>query len=161
MTMVSDWSATVQVVGLVRAGLAEEIERQEREDNEAGPEAEPEARVRLASVARPEDDAARVLLDGWFREYAPMVRRVVARNVFRHDDEHLVDDLAQDVWVEAWQYLLRGNEVRKPHGLLALMARTRVCRHYQSARVRREAVADLQDYERAVDRLASWIGAAA
>ncbi|MFD3923898.1 RNA polymerase sigma factor [Streptomyces sp. NPDC058595] len=161
MTMLSEWPVNAQVIGLVRAGLAEEIERQEREDNEKGPEREPEARVRLVSVARPEDDELRALLDGWFREYAPMVRRVVARNVFRHDDEHLVDDLAQDVWVEAWQYLLRGNEVRKPHGLLALMARTRVCRHYQSARVRREAVADLQDYERAVDRLASWIGAAA
>jgi len=76
-------------------------------------------------------------------------------------DRSQVDDLAQDVWVEAWQYLLRGNEVRKPHGLLALMARTRVCRHYQSARVRREQAVDFQDYELAVDRLASWIGAAA
>ncbi|WP_171907021.1 hypothetical protein [Streptomyces niveus] len=106
----ADWPVNAQVVDLVRAGLAEEIERQEREDNDAGPEAEPENTVRSwgRSAARPEDDAARVLLDGWVREYGPMVRRVVARHV-RAGDVDLVND----------------------------------------------------DYERAVDRLASWIGAAA
>ncbi|MGW6310198.1 RNA polymerase sigma factor [Streptomyces niveus] len=165
MTMVSEWPVSTQVIDLVRAGLVEEIERQEREDDARGPEAEPEGSVRPirrgSLAARPADDVARELLDGWVREYGPMVRRVVARNVFRHDDEHLVDDLVQDVWLEAWQYLLRGNEVRKPNGLLALMARTRVCRYYQSARVRREQAVDFQDYELAVDRLASWIGAAA
>lgn len=161
--MVADWSATVQVIGLVRAGLTEEIERQEREDNDRGPEAEPEGAARGAgclAMVRPEDDTARVLLDGWVREYGPMVRGVVARGV-RLGDADLVDDLVQDVWLEAWQYLLRGNEVRRPHGLLAVMARSRVSAHYRLARVRRERVVDFQDYERAVDRLASWIGAAA
>ncbi|WP_329039916.1 hypothetical protein OIE71_34770 (plasmid) [Streptomyces sp. NBC_01725] len=127
MTMVSDWSANAQVMDL-RASLIEEIERQEREDNEKGPEREPEARVRMVSAARPDD--ARVL-DGWFREYGPMVRRVVARSV-RIEDADLADDLAQDVWVDAWQHLLRGNEVLKPHGMLAAMARNRARRHYLS-----------------------------
>ncbi|MEV6426036.1 sigma factor [Streptomyces sp. NPDC051662] len=148
-----------QVSRRLRAGLAEEIERQEREDNERGPE--PEA-LRLARglSARRSDGPARELLDSWFREYAPMVRRVVARNV-RFGDEHLADDLAQDVWVEAWQYLLRGNTVVRPAGLLARMARSRVAAHYRSAWVRREQAMDFQDYEPAVDRLVSWIGAAA
>ncbi|MDT0469684.1 hypothetical protein [Streptomyces gibsoniae] len=37
----------------------------------------------------------------------------------------------------------------------------RVARHYASARVRRELLADYQDGSSAVARLASWIGAAA
>ncbi|MFF7366038.1 sigma-70 family RNA polymerase sigma factor [Streptomyces sp. NPDC008125] len=143
----------------LRAGLAEEIERQEREDNARGPE--PEAVPRgHASAVRPADAELRELLAGWVAEYGVMVGRVVARSV-RREDLHLVDDLTQDVWVEAWQYLLRGNHVQRPAGLLAVMARSRVCGHYRSARTRREVATDFQDYERAVDRLASWIGAAA
>ncbi|MEU0705389.1 sigma-70 family RNA polymerase sigma factor [Streptomyces bacillaris] len=145
----------------LRASLGEEIEDLEREDNACGPEAEPvAAAVRVAGVSRPADAALRVLLDSWFREYAPMVRRVVARAV-RREDVDLVDDLAQDVWVEAWQYLLRGNTVTRPAGLLAVMARSRVCGHYRLARVRRETLTDFQVTELAVDRLVSWIGAAA
>ncbi|WP_309097531.1 sigma factor [Streptomyces sp.] len=103
---------------------------------------------------------ARELLAGWFAEYAPMVEGVVARTV-RLGDVDLVEDLAQDVWVEAWQYLLRGNEVARPAGLLAQKARRRVARHYASARVRRELLTDYEDDSSAVARLASWIGAAA
>ncbi|WP_190175509.1 RNA polymerase sigma factor [Streptomyces nitrosporeus] len=138
-----------------RLGLAEEIERQERDDNRRGPEAEP-----VAAAVRPADAVLRQVLDGWFREFGPMVGRVVARSV-RREDLHLVDDLTQDVWVEVWQYLLRGNTVARPAGLLAVMARSRVCGHYRLARTRREVSTDFQDYERAVDRLASWIGTAA
>ncbi|MFJ4276195.1 RNA polymerase sigma factor [Streptomyces coelicoflavus] len=101
----------------------------------------------------------RELLSGWFAEYGPMVEGVVARTV-RLGDRDLVEDLAQDVWVKAWQYLLRGNEVARPAGLLAFFARCRVVDHYRLARVRRELLSDFQD-EAAVVRLASWIGAAA
>ncbi|MGW3304699.1 RNA polymerase sigma factor [Streptomyces rubiginosohelvolus] len=156
MTMVSEERVNPLVSLGLRAGLREEIEREERRDDAKGPEAEPFA----SGVSRPADAVLRVQLDGWFREYAPMVRRVVARAV-RREDVDLVDDLAQDVWVEAWQYLLRGNDVQRPAGLLAVMARSRVSAHYRSARVRREQAVDFQDYELAVDRLVSWIGAAA
>lgn len=155
MTMVSE----PQVTRLLGATLAEEIERQERDDDAIGPE--PEQRVRrFGAAARPADAELRVLLDGWFREYAPMVRRVVGRQV-RLEDADLIEDLAQDVWVEAWQYLLRGNEVVRPAGLLARMARSRVSAHYRSARVRRETLTDFQENDRAVDRLVSWLGASA
>lgn len=110
-------------------------------------------------AARPQDAEARQLLADWFAEYASMVEAVVARTV-RLGDRDLVEDLAQDVWLEAWQYLLRGNEVARPAGLLAMKARRRVYAHYASARVRRESATDFQD-EAAVVRLASWIGAAA
>ncbi len=114
----------------------------------------------VGGASRPEDVVARELLAGWFAEYAPMVEGVVARTV-RLGDVDLVEDLAQDVWVEAWQYLLRGNEVARPAGLLAQKARRRVARHYASARVRRELLTDYEDDSSAVARLASWIGAAA
>ncbi|MEU5157763.1 MULTISPECIES: sigma factor [Actinomycetes] len=112
-----------------------------------------------AVVSRVEDAAQRELLAGWFAEYAPMVERVVARSV-RREDAGDVEDLAQDVWVAVWQYLLRGNAVARPAGLLARMARCRVAHHYRSARMRRERATDFQS-EVAVDRLAAWIGAAA
>ncbi|MFE4613737.1 hypothetical protein ACFRK5_36155 [Streptomyces niveus] len=51
MMMVSEWPVNAQVIGLVWASLAEEIERQEREDNEKCPE--PEARGRRLAAARP------------------------------------------------------------------------------------------------------------
>ncbi|MGX1226868.1 DNA-directed RNA polymerase specialized sigma24 family protein [Streptomyces ambofaciens] len=114
----------------------------------------------VGGVARPEDAVARELLADWFVQYAPMVEAVVARTV-RLGDRDLVEDLAQDVWVQVWQYLLRGNEVARPAGLLAMKARRRVYAHYASARVRRESVTDFQDDSSAVARLASWIGAAA
>ena len=41
-----------------------------------------------------------------------------------------------------WQYVLRGNEITRPAGLLATMARHRVTDHYRSARVRREVPTD-------------------
>ncbi|MGC9479715.1 RNA polymerase sigma factor [Streptomyces sp. WG4] len=116
-------------------------------------------RVQVAGASRPGDIEARELLASWFAEFAPMVEAVVARRV-RLGDHDLVEDLAQDVWVRAWQYLLRGNAVERPAGLLAFFARCRVVDHYRLARVRREAATDFQD-EAAVVRLASWIGAAA
>ncbi|WP_326683043.1 RNA polymerase sigma factor [Streptomyces sp. NBC_01237] len=144
---------------VLRADLKEKAERWEREDTARGPEPEPEA-GRQSSAARPADGPARELLGEWFALHAPMVLRVVGRAV-RREDAHLVEDLAQDVWVEAWQYLLRGNEVARPVGLLAVMARSRVSAHYRSARVRRESATDFQVTELAVDRLVSWIGAVA
>ncbi|MFI2620563.1 hypothetical protein [Streptomyces sp. NPDC018584] len=108
-------------------------------------------------AAQAGDAVVRQLLAGWFSEYAPMVEGVIARTV-RPGDLDLVEDLAQDVWVEAWQYLLRGNEVTRPAGLLAMKARRRVRAYYRLARVRREQTTDF-DEACAVGRLAQRIGA--
>ncbi|MFC9223181.1 RNA polymerase sigma factor [Streptomyces hygroscopicus] len=73
------------------------------------------------------------------------VQTVISR-ALRPEDRHLVEDLAQDVWLTAWQYLLRGNTITRPAGLLATMARHRVTDHYRSARVRREVSTDPTAY---------------
>lgn len=88
-----------------------------------------------------EDAARREELAALVRELSPMVRRVLAQRLGR-PDWHLVDDFEQDVWLSAWQWLLRGNEIRRPAGLLAKMARCRVVDHYRSARARRELATD-------------------
>jgi DNA-directed RNA polymerase specialized sigma24 family protein len=77
-------------------------------------------------------------------EQQDRVRYLVAR-ALRPADQQLAEDLAQDVWVTYWQYILRGNTVDTPAALLATMARRRVCDHYRSARVRREGITDFSD----------------
>ncbi|MFH9090935.1 RNA polymerase sigma factor [Streptomyces sp. NPDC017673] len=155
MSIVADQGLLAQV-----AARADEHEKSKEPlpQRPRGPHPYPAGRV--GGAARVEDSGAREVLAGWFGEYAPMVQGVVARAV-RPGDLDLVEDLAQDVWVEAWQYLLRGNEVARPAGLLAQKARRRVAKHYASARVRRELLCDYQDDTAAVVRLASWLGAAA
>lgn len=73
------------------------------------------------------------------------VQAVIGR-ALRPEDRHLVDDLVQDVWLTAWQFLLRGNEITRPAGLLSTMARHRVTDHYRLARVRREVATDPTAY---------------
>ncbi|MGW1617450.1 RNA polymerase sigma factor, partial [Streptomyces sp. NPDC002285] len=46
------------------------------------------------------------------------------------------------MWLDAWQHLLRGNELDSPAGFLAMRARRRVIDHYRLARVRREEAVD-------------------
>ncbi|MFF4653591.1 RNA polymerase sigma factor [Streptomyces sp. NPDC001380] len=84
-----------------------------------------------------------------------VLRQVAA--ALRPADEHLAEDLAQDVWLDLLQYLRRGNTVASPAGLLASMARHRVADHYRSARVRREALVDFAEpgQERRVPAAAS------
>ncbi|MBV9026054.1 MAG: sigma-70 family RNA polymerase sigma factor [Streptomycetaceae bacterium] len=74
-------------------------------------------------------------------EHADRVRRIVAAGL-RPADLDQADDLAQDVWLTLWQYVLRGNVIDRPAGLLSAMARHRVTDHYRSARVRREIAVD-------------------
>jgi DNA-directed RNA polymerase specialized sigma24 family protein len=81
------------------------------------------------------------LLAGLYIEHSALVGRVAARNL-RPADRHLVEDISQDVWLAAWRYLLRGNTIDRPAGLLATMARRRVVDHCRLARVRREVVTD-------------------
>ncbi|MEU9663501.1 RNA polymerase sigma factor [Streptomyces chartreusis] len=117
-----------------------------------------EPRPHPAQSASTSATAARQLLDALYREHAPMVARVAAR-ALRHHDRGLVDDIAQDVWLDTWQHLLRGNEIDSPAGFLAMRARRRVVDHYRLAHVRREEAFDYTD-ESALAHLARLIGAA-
>ncbi|MEU3343038.1 sigma-70 family RNA polymerase sigma factor [Streptomyces sp. NPDC006668] len=112
-----------------------------------------------SSVARPGDTGARELLDALYREHAPMVTAVAAR-ALHPADSVLADDIAQDAWLDAWQHLLRGNELRSPAGFVAMRARRRAVDHYRLAWVRREEAVDYTD-ESALAHLARLIGAAA
>ncbi|WP_331724004.1 sigma-70 family RNA polymerase sigma factor [Streptomyces sp. NBC_00005] len=111
------------------------------------------------SAARPGDTAARQLLDTLYRKHAPMVTAVAAR-ALRPGDRGLADDIAQEAWLDTWQHLLRGNELRSPAGFLAMRARRRAVDHYRLARVRREEAVDYTD-DTALAHLARLIGAAA
>jgi DNA-directed RNA polymerase specialized sigma24 family protein len=82
---------------------------------------------------------------------------IVASRLRDEDRAAYADDLAQDVWLMVWQYLLRGNEVTSWPGLLAVFARRRVYAHYRSARVRRESATDPQSV--ALDRLCAELDA--
>ncbi|MGF0168757.1 RNA polymerase sigma factor [Streptomyces koyangensis] len=91
-------------------------------------------------------------------EHDQLVHRV-ARRALRQHDQHLADDIAQDVWLTVWRLVLDGGEINRPTGLLATITRRRVIDHYRLARVRREVSMDPQEY--ALDRLTALIGAAA
>ncbi|MEU0002435.1 hypothetical protein ABZ069_36605 [Streptomyces microflavus] len=85
------------------------------------------------------------------------VLNIVARTLRLEDRAAYAEDLAQDVWLMVWQYLLRGNEIRNASGLLSVFARRRVYAHYRSARVRREMAMDPQDGP--LDRLCAELAA--
>ncbi|MCX5055096.1 RNA polymerase sigma factor [Streptomyces sp. NBC_00474] len=107
----------------------------------------------------PQQSAARQLLDTLYRRHAPMATAVAAR-ALRPGDRGLVDDIAQEAWLDTWQHLLRGNELRSPAGFLAMRARRRAVDHYRLARVRREEAVDYTD-DTALAHLARLMGAAA
>ncbi|MEU3664022.1 sigma-70 family RNA polymerase sigma factor [Streptomyces sp. NPDC032940] len=106
-----------------------------------------------------DDSVARELLTALYDDYAPLVLRTAAR-ALRPDDRDLVDDLAQDVWLDTWRHLLRGNELRRPAGWLATRTRRRAIDHYRLAHVRRERATDYSD-DVTLHRIARMIGDAA
>ncbi|MFC8247589.1 RNA polymerase sigma factor [Streptomyces chartreusis] len=108
-----------------------------------------EPRPHPAHPASSSDTAARQLLDVLYREHAPMVARVAARALCPHD-RGLADDIAQDVWLDTWQHLLRGAELHAPADFLAMRARRRVIDHYRLAHVRREETVDYTDLARLI-----------
>lgn len=92
--------------------------------------------------ARPDSDQQqRHEVASLYVQHADTVRRIVARSL-NPADQHQADDLAQDVWLTFWQYVLRGNSIPRPAGLLTTMARHKVVDHYRLARVRREVAVD-------------------
>lgn len=79
-----------------------------------------------------------------YLDHGDRIRQQVVA-LLRPADQHLADDLAQDVWLTLWQYVLRGNTITRPGGLLCTMARHRVADHYRAAHTRRSAPADFAD----------------
>lgn len=88
-----------------------------------------------------QDAQLSALLTTLYTAHSAQVLDVVTR-ALRAEDVHQAEDIAQDVWLCAWQYLLRGNTIERPAGLLITMARHRVTDHYRLARVRRERPTD-------------------
>jgi DNA-directed RNA polymerase specialized sigma24 family protein len=84
------------------------------------------------------------------------VLRIVTR-ALRVEDQGQAEDLAQDVWLMVWQYLLRGNTIRHAPGLLSVLARRRVYSYYRLARVRREQVTEPEELALAVERLCALL----
>lgn len=92
---------------------------------------------------RPPDPEQQQHVAALYQQHSARVRRTVACRLLPAD-QHLADDIAQTVWLAFWQYVLRGNTVASPAGLLSAMARCRVADHYRLARVRREVPVDPQ-----------------
>ncbi|GGU67451.1 hypothetical protein [Streptomyces lavendofoliae] len=104
---------------------------------------------------RTEDRALAADLTAIYANQHTRVLAIVARTLRPEDRAAYADDLAQDVWLMVWQYLLRGNEIRNASGLLAVFARRRVYAHYRSARVRRECATEAEALARVCAELAA------
>jgi DNA-directed RNA polymerase specialized sigma24 family protein len=76
-----------------------------------------------------------------YREYAPMVRRVVAANL---NDGHrdLADDLMQETFLRIWRQGVQLDQIRSLSGFLRLASRRTVLDHYKVKRNKAETPAD-------------------
>jgi DNA-directed RNA polymerase specialized sigma24 family protein len=64
---------------------------------------------------------------------------------WRRIDQDLVDDLAQETWLSAWQYLPAYDAARPAMPWLTSIARRRAVDHFRLARSTRETAADFGD----------------
>lgn len=76
-----------------------------------------------------------------YRQYAPMVRRIILNKLVRPDHD-LADDLTQNTFLALYRVRNRYDMVRDLRGLLAVMARQSVCHHFGVMRNTREVPAD-------------------
>jgi DNA-directed RNA polymerase specialized sigma24 family protein len=76
-----------------------------------------------------------------YRKYAPMVRNVILSRMIRRDD-HLADDLTQNVFLALFRIRNRYDMARDLGGLLHVMARQSVSHHFRVFRNTREVPAD-------------------
>lgn len=80
----------------------------------------------------------------WHRQYGRMVRRIAVTEL-RHEDAALAEDIAQEVWLQLWVYVVGGAQVERPASLLATITRRTVGMHY------RRVAASMRPRTRAVD----------
>jgi DNA-directed RNA polymerase specialized sigma24 family protein len=72
---------------------------------------------------------------------AGRVLRIIAA-ALRVEDRQEAEDLAQDVWLWVWARIQRGDVLRNPAALVALMARHRAVDYYRRAHTRYENATD-------------------
>lgn len=72
------------------------------------------------------------ILADLYRQYGRMVRRIAAVTL-NWGDAALVDDIAQDTWLQVWTCLQRGADLtnRPAAGLIATITRRMVGMHYR------------------------------
>lgn len=76
-----------------------------------------------------------------YREYAPMVRRIILSRMIRRDND-LADDLTQNTFLELFRIRNRTDMASDLGGLLHVMARQSVSHHFRVMRNTREVPAD-------------------
>jgi DNA-directed RNA polymerase specialized sigma24 family protein len=76
-----------------------------------------------------------------YREYAPMVRRIILSKLARADYD-LADDLTQNTFLALFRYRNRLDLDRDPGGLLNVMAKQSVSHHFRAMRNTREVPSD-------------------
>lgn len=84
------------------------------------------------------------LFTGLYAEHFDLVQRTVAAGL-RREHLDLVEDLAQETFLEFWRYLTSGATITNPVGLLVTMARHAVVHHYRR-RSSGELAADFSDF---------------
>lgn len=86
---------------------------------------------RCPNGCSPEGFTPEELFASLYRRYERMVRRIAAATL-NYGDTGLVDDIAQDVWLQVWTFVQRETTTQAPAGLVATITRRMVGRHYES-----------------------------
>ena len=87
------------------------------------------------------------LFADWYRQYGRMVRRIAAARL-QYQDRGLVDDIAQETWLQLWTCALRGADLtgRPIAGLLATITRHRVGMYYRRVAAYKRPTTRATDY---------------
>jgi DNA-directed RNA polymerase specialized sigma24 family protein len=80
----------------------------------------------------PEDQQLSGLLATLYTAHSALVLDIVARSL-RPEDAQQAEDIAQDVWLAAWEHLLRGGTIENPARLLTVLVRSMVTDFYTLA----------------------------
>jgi DNA-directed RNA polymerase specialized sigma24 family protein len=83
----------------------------------------------------PETSPEAAAFTGWHRQYHRMVLRIAAAQL-RYQDAALAEDIAQEVWLRVWAYLVQGAQIQSPASLFAAITRRVVVDHYRAAAAR-------------------------
>lgn len=81
------------------------------------------------------------LFTATYREYAPLVRRIVLANL-NDSDRHLADDLMQETFLRIYRQHVQLDQIRHMAGFLGLASRRTVLDHYKVKRNKLEQPVD-------------------
>lgn len=106
-----------------------------------------------------EQQAAAETFTTLYATYRPRVEAYIT-NRLPWSDRQLAEDIASEVFLSVWRtHFTAGRAVERPMGLLATVARRRICDHYRLARSTRETAADTGAWQFANRHLAPSRGA--